>query len=202
MSETATEDKKKAGNGAKAAGGELIKKGNPDADLLAIAGGDDGFEMIQTGGVSKWLNLKAFQADPNAATNVAVKANGKYFKAALLSRQEMTDENSAEENADGVRVRYFYNVRLLTPCPVTVKDENGQSKEEMAQPGEIISVGERHALKALKEMAEDGGQYVVVIRPHSRIKIGGGHTMWTFDMAKKTIRPPVKIVHQAAKTPF
>lgn len=200
--ETASEDKAAESNALAKTGpanGELVEKrksGETTAMLKQLgfsASEIEGFEQVQTGGVSKWLNLRAFQEDPNAAQNKAVNGNGKAFAGLLLGRQEIVDEEGSETNADGVAVRYFYTLRLISPCPVTVKNEEGHTEEQVAQPGEIINVGERHALKALKEWSEDGGQYIVAVRPHSRIKVAGSRTMWTFDVHRRVMRPPMRV---------
>ncbi len=164
----------------------------------------EGAETISMGGVTKWVDLRAFQEDPNAAQNKPVKGNGKAFAGALLSRQEIevSDSESGEVKADGTKVRFFYLLRLAAPCPVTYKNEEKETIEETAEVGEIVAIGERHHLRPLRDLCEDGGLYVLVIQPHSRIKIGGGQTMWTFNIVKKTIRPPVKMQVIPAKAPF
>lgn len=164
----------------------------------------EGAETISMGGVTKWVDLRKFQDNPNAAQNQAVKGNGKAFAGALLSRQEIEvdEDQSGEVKADGTKVRYFYLLRLASPCPVTYKNEEKETIEETAEMGEIVAIGERHHLRALRDLCDDGGLYVLVIRPHSRVKIGGGQTMWTFDIVKKTIRQPVKMQVIPAKAPF
>lgn len=186
---------------------ELVKPNDPTEEqkqlLKALGmGPDDQLEKVQSGGVTKWLDLAKFMADPKTPQGEPCKANGKFFAGGLLGVQEMEDEDAKEENADGVKVRYFYNLKLITPCPVTWKNENGERIEEEAQPGDIIAVGERHSLKEMRTMATDGGVYVVVIKPHSRIKINPKQTMWTFDMWRKVVRPAVKIVSQGQPVPF
>lgn len=165
-----------------------------------------GAETIQMGGITKWVDLTKFQQDPEAAQGVPVKGNGKAFAGALLSRQEIevADDESGELKNDGTKVRFFYLLRLVAPCPVTYKDDNKDTIEEEAQPGEIVAIGERHHLKPLRDLCDDGGLYVVVIKPHSRVKIGGKKTMWTFDVVKKTLRQPVKmqIIPAKEKAPF
>lgn len=179
---------------------ELVKKGDPAAELAALMGSigispeeAQGLEQVQSGGLTKWIDLRAFQVDPDAPREKPVKGNGQAFAGGLLGMQEIEDEESGELNADGIKVRYFYNIKLMTPCPVAYKNENKEEVTEIAQPGEIIAVGERHALRGLRELATDGGLYVVVIRPHSRIKVSPSRTMWTFDMWKKVVRPPMKV---------
>lgn len=157
-------------------------------------------ETIQTGGITKWVDLTAFQVNPNAAQNEAVQGNGRAFAGALLSRQEI--EGPVDKETGEVKIRYFYLLRLVAPCPVSYKDENKDEINEEAQPGEIVAIGERHGLKPLADLCTDGGLYVVVIKPHSRVKIGGGHTMWTFDVVKKTLRQPVKMQIIPQKAPF
>lgn len=164
----------------------------------------EGAETIAMGGVTKWVDLRKFQEDPDAGQGEPVRGNGKAFAGALLSRQEIEvdDKQAGEVKADGTKVRFFYLLRLAAPCPVTYKDEDKETIEEVAEVGEIVAIGERHHLRPLRDLCDDGGLYVLVIRPHSRVKIGGGQTMWTFDIVKKTIRPPVKMQVIPAKTPF
>ncbi len=206
--QTESKEAKKVDNGK-----AIAKKVDPGIEV-ANALKDLGFgdmseaplEQIKSGGIQKWLNLKAFQADPNAPQNKAVAATGKMFAGILIGRQEIEvdDDEAGELNADGHKVRFFYNLRLVTPAPVTFKDDSGASQEGEAKPGDIIAVGERHTLKDMRALSEDGGTYCIVIKPHSRISIGRGQTMWTFDMWKKTLRPPMKISADVKlpRTPF
>lgn len=179
----------------------LIKAAGVDMDDF---GGMDNAEVIQSGGVTKWVDLRKFQVNPAAKDKEPVMGNGKAFAGALLSRQEIEvdDDESGEVKADGTKVRFFYLLRLLAPCPVTYKDENKETIEEDAEAGEIVAIGERHHLKPLRELCEDGGLYVLAIKPHSRIKISATRTMWTFDVVKKTLRAPVKMQVIPAKAPF
>ncbi len=165
-----------------------------------------GAEVIQSGGLTKWVDLRKFMANPQAGDKEAVAGNGQAFAGVLLSRQEIPvkDTDSGEVRADGVKVRFYYLLRLISPCPVAYKDENKDDVEEVAQPGEIVAIGERNKLMPMRELCEDGGIYAMVIKPHSRIKIGGGHTMWTFDLVKKTLRAPAKltVIKAGEKVPF
>ena len=167
-------------------------------DLTEFDMGDA--ESIQSGGITKWIDLKQFQVDPAAAQNAAVKGNGKAFAGALLSRQEIEDK--PDKDTGEVKIRYFYLLRLVAPCPVSYKDENKDEVKEVAQAGEIVAIGERHGLKPLADLCNDGGLYIIAIKPHSRVKIGGGQTMWTFDVVKKTLRAPVKMQVIQAKAGF
>ncbi len=164
----------------------------------------EGAETIAMGGVTKWVDLRKFQVDPTAAQSQPVKGNGKAFAGALLSRQEIEvdDDQTGFVKDDGTKVRFFYLLRLAAPCPVTYKNEDKETIEEVAEVGEIVAIGERHHLRPLRELCEDGGLYVLVIQPHSRVKIGGGQTMWTFNIVKKTLRAPVKMQVIPAKAPF
>ncbi len=179
----------------------LIKAAGVDMEDF---GGMENAEVIQSGGVTKWVDLRKFQVNPAAKDKEPVLGNGKAFAGALLSRQEIEvdDDESGEVKADGTKVRFFYLLRLLAPCPVTYKDENKETIEEDAEAGEIVAIGERHHLKPLRELCEDGGLYVLAIKPHSRIKISATRTMWTFDVVKKTLRAPVKMQVIPAKAPF
>jgi hypothetical protein len=189
----------------------LTVKGQIDqvATVLTAAGisSDDlqGAEVIQSGGITKWVDLRSFMEKAHAGDREAVKGNGQAFAGALLSREEIPvdEDESGEIKADGTKVRFYYLLRLISPCPVAYKDENKEEIKEVAQPGDIVAIGERNKLKPLRALCEDGGLYVIVIKPHSRIKIGGGQTMWTFDLLKKTVRLPAKVQLLAPeKAPF
>jgi hypothetical protein len=179
---------------------QVVKAAEIDVSTVDM----EGAETIAMGGVTKWVDLRKFQADPNAPQGEPVRGNGKAFAGALLSRQEIEvdDKQAGEVKADGTKVRFFYLLRLAAPCPVTYKDEDKETVEETAEVGEIVAIGERHHLRPLRELCDDGGLYVLVIQPHSRIKIGGGQTMWTFNIVKKTLRQPVKMQVIPAKAPF
>jgi len=179
---------------------QIVKSAQIDLSTVDM----EGAETIAMGGVTKWVDLKKFQADPEAPQGVPVKGNGKAFAGALLSRQEIEvdPEESGEVKADGTKVRFFYLLRLAAPCPVSYKNEEKETVEEIAEVGEIVAIGERHHLRPLRELCEDGGLYVLVIQPHSRVKIGKVQTMWTFNIVKKTLRQPVKMQVIPAKAPF
>jgi hypothetical protein len=179
---------------------QIVKAAEIDLSTVDM----EGAETISMGGVTKWVDLKQFQVDPTAPQGVPVKGNGKAFAGALLSRQEIEvdEDESGEVKADGHKVRFFYLLRLAAPCPVSYKNEDKETVEEIAEVGEIVAIGERHHLRPLRELCEDGGLYVLVIQPHSRVKIGKVQTMWTFNIVKKTLRQPVKMQVIPAKAPF
>lgn len=154
----------------------------------------EGAEVIATGGVTKWVDLREFMDDPDAGDKDPVKGNGKTFAGVLLSRERFGGEETAVEDK---KVRHFYRLRLVAPCPVVFKDENKDEISEIAKVGEIVCIGERHHLKLLQPLCEDGGEYLIAIRPNSRIAIGGGQTLWTFDVVKKTLVAPTKAVQAA-----
>lgn len=144
-------------------------------DLTQAAGiSVDDLEVVQTGGILKWIDLSPFADDENWRS--------KAFAGVLVGM----DSIPMPEGKD----REYYLIRLVSPCPVTYRDEDRTNVAEVAQAGEIVALAHRDKLRTLRDMATDGGTYLVVIRPHSKIKIGGGHTMWTFDIARKVIMPP------------
>jgi len=194
-------EKQTNGNGATA----IAKPAGMDSIMDSIKG--LGFntdnvtvEHVQQGGVTKWLDLKQYMAKPDAAQNQPVGGNGEFFAGLLLGRQEMEDDKSEDINADGVKVRYFYTVKLgkmtdkMMKAHCTYKDEDGKAVKYDAKEGDIIAVGERHSLKTMRTWVDDGGLYFVIIRPHSRIGIGDGQTMWTFDVTRVVLKaPPPKV---------
>jgi hypothetical protein len=164
------------------------------AATLGIGVGDEAltFEKVSSGGVAKWVDMRAFQSDPNAPQGKAVTGNGKAFSGVLLGMGAVEvgeDDNGEIDETTGVKVRYFYTLKLVSPCPVTFKDDSGADQAAIAEPGDIVSIGERFALKTWRDLVKDGGSYAFVIRPHSRIK-RGSRTMWTFDIWKKVLRAP------------
>jgi hypothetical protein len=186
-----------------AAPGELVK-GDPSRETAALlrglgigAGDLAGFEQTQDGGITKWVDLKAFQVDPMAGNNEPVKGNGKAFAGYLIGRHEIEDQENGEPNDDGVPVRHFFTVRLVSGCPVSYKNEAGERVREEAKPGEIVAIGERYALRDLRSWAEDahaGAVYQIVLQPHSRIKTAkAARAMWTFRVFRNVIKPPMKV---------
>jgi hypothetical protein len=169
---------------------ELAKKMILPADLQKMSEG--GYDIIQTGGTTRWVNLRMFQEDPGTPQGKPAKGNGMFIEGVLLDRQEIADDKG-EENQDGELVRNFYNIRLLNTCPVSYKDDNKVTVEEIAVAGDVVAIGERSKLSMFRQWSEDGGLYQVIIQPHSRIAIGGGHTMWTFNVGRKILRPAMKV---------
>lgn len=123
----------------------------------------EGFEQTQSGGIRKWVEL----------------VPGRVLAGVLMSRQQVEDEEGAKVS---------YSIRLVRPYLIKYKNEAGTKLEEEAQPGEIVHLGERHTLTGLASWCDDGGLYAVAIRPHSKIPVGGGRTMWTFDIWRKVLR--------------
>jgi len=183
--------------------GELVK-GDPTRETAALLRGlgldpkaIEGYEQTQDGGITKWVDLKAFQLDPAAGNSDAVKGNGKAFAGYLIGRHEIEDQENGEPNEDGVPVRHFYSIRLVSPCPVSYKNEQGERVREEAKAGEIVAIGERYALRDLRAWSDDahaGAVYQIVLQPHSRIKVkGGARAMWTFRVFRNVVRPPMKV---------
>ena len=172
---------------------------------LADAGIDaSDFVQTQTGGVTKWIDLKKFQEDPDAPDGRPVKGNGNVFAGTLMSRQEfdVDEEESGIEREDGSKYRNVYFLRLIAPCPVTWQDEEKNAHEGMAERGDIVAIGERHQLRKWRDLVDGGGEFIVIARPHSRIKISKVRTMWTFDTWQKTVRnPPPKLIVQQPTLP-
>lgn len=204
-----SDDKKKAetkgtnGNGQPDASAGTVSKAKDDGDVKSLKGALSALgididklgpvEHVQQGGVTKWLDMKKYMVDPTIAQNMPAGANGDFFAGLLLGRHEIEDEKG-EENADGVLVRHFYTIKLATPAHCYYKDEDNKPVSMEAKPLDIIALGERHSLRALREWAADGGTYLVIIKPHSRIRIGGQQTMWTFEVKRIVINsPPPKV---------
>jgi hypothetical protein len=168
-----------------------------------------GFQRTATGGVTKWVDMRAFMVDPNVPQNKPVKGNGKGFAGTLLGKgsMEVDEEEGGEEVTDEItgevrRMRYFYSIRLAAPCPVTFKDENGEDQSSVAAVGDVVCIGERFQFRKWRDMVADGGEYLVAVMPDSRIKIKGGkRTMWTFNVWEKTLRPAMRVRAELVHTP-
>lgn len=165
-------------------------------------------ETVQTGGITKWVDMRAFMSDPTAPDGKPCKGNGRFIAGLLLSRHEMEDDENGEVDPDsGKRLRYFYTIRLSQPCPVTYKNENREDVKEEAAVKEIVALGERYSLRnELRKFADDvanGGIIAVGILPVERIKVSPSRTMWTFDVKRIVIRHAPKLVATPGqRTPF
>lgn len=178
---------------AKAETGALIPK-----DLKEIV--DEGYDIVQTGGQTKWVDMNGFVPE-GTGQNDPCKGNGRFIEGVLVGMQpiEVLDRRTKE-----LVTRYFYNIQLMKPCPVTYKDEDGSDIEEEAQAGEIVALGERAKLAPLREWATDGGVYQLKIVPHSKIPIDNNQTLWTFNIGRKILRQPNPelVVRNKANVPF
>lgn len=162
---------------------------------------DDGFEVVQVGGETKWVDLEQFQEE-GAEAGKPCKGNGRMIEGTLMGVQEIEALNTRTKE---IEKRFFYNIQLTKPCPVTYKNEDNVDVQEDAQPGDIVALGERSKLAFLHDLATDGGIYQVRIIPHSKIGIGGGQTLWTFNIGKKVLRPApqrTELVRVVEKAPF
>lgn len=160
---------------------------------------EEGYDVIQVGGTTKWVDMEAF-AEEGAGRNEPCKSNGRIIEGVLLGKQGI---DAIDPRTKEIVHRYFFNFQLLSPCPVNYKDEDGSDIEEDAMPGDIVALGERSKLAFLHQLCDDGGMYQLRIVPHSRIPIGGGQTLWTFNIGKKVLRmPSPQLVARGEKAPF
>jgi len=163
---------------------------------------DDSFEQIQTGGQDRWVHLEAFLEDP--AAKGPAHANGSVFAGVLTGKTEVEvgdDEPGGEDLPDGRRVRYFYTLVLRSPCPVMWREggKGGSIQTAIAEVGTAVNIGERTKLRILRPLTEDGGQYLVVIKPDEKINVGRPQPMWTFGVWKKVLRQPTVIIPPPSK---
>jgi hypothetical protein len=135
------------------------------------------FEIVATAGQTKWVNLQQF---------LEPAWSGKTFVGVLIARKSIPD--AKKTNPDGTpQRRYYYLLQLVSPCPVSYSDENGDGVDEVAQPGEIVALGERSKLEILGDLIAQGGVQMVMIRPNAPIAIGHSQTMWTFDIGRRVL---------------
>lgn len=164
-----------------------------------------GFEQTASGDLTKWFDLRAMMEDPSIPDKLPAKAKPNVgFAGVLLGMGEMqVDPNEAgaeeiedEETGEVRSVRYFYFVRLISTCPVSWKNDNNEDKTAVAQPGEIIAVGERFAFKKWRALATDGGVYQVVVQPveRRRLRRNPKRCMWHFNVWEKTLKPAAKLM--------
>jgi hypothetical protein len=129
------------------------------------------FEVVETSGATKWVDLQQF---------LDQSWSGKAFSGYLMARRWYMDQKEMK--------RHYYLLQLTSPCPVSFKDEHGESISWVAQVGEVVALGERTKLEILNTLLEQGGIRVVVIRPNAPIAINRGQTMWTFDIAQRLLQ--------------
>lgn len=195
--------------------GELVKR-DEGGDLTTAAPGLGflktlgmekdlaGFEQTASGQVTKWFDIRPMMSDPTVSDKEPTKALPNVgFAGVLLGMGEMTvqegeggEEVEDEETGEVRKVRMFYFLRLQTTCPVTWKDEKNEEHTDMAQPGELIAVGERFAFKKWRALAADPGRYVVVAQPveRRRLRRNPKRLMWHFNLWEKELpRPTPKV---------
>jgi hypothetical protein len=90
----------------------------------------------------------------------------------------------------------YYQFELIEPTIAYRKPEGGQrgEREEVTvNKGEFINVDEKSQLEALQDLLRDGATWLVWLRAKEQIDIGGGKTVWVFDVKKKLAKaaPPV-----------
>ncbi len=84
---------------------------------------------------------------------------------------------------------YFYQLKLVKPTLAVRKD--GETKETETvelEPGEVICVDERAALKDLVHLTKDKpGSWQVFLRCIEKVDIDNGQTFWRYSVGKKRI---------------
>lgn len=84
------------------------------------------------------------------------------------------------ENKRGRNQQLVYVIRLGAPCLAVTKDE----PEPHEYPkGATIALRETHNLRPLREYV--GKRGIVWCKPEKQKDIGGGQTLWTFDLRAK-----------------
>lgn len=98
-----------------------------------------------------------------------------------------------QQDDDGV-YQAFYQIKLLTDCPATVKDkETKESKDVTLTKGQIINVGEHKALEDLSPKTRDGGVYDVWFKYIKQDKVQGTRrTFWVVDGPRLRVIKPAQ----------
>lgn len=122
--------------------------------------------VVSIAGPAKWIDLEKFSKGKSW--------EGKSFTAALLTRNSYVDVKG--------KLCGYYTLQLISSCPITYDDEDGERIEGIAEPGDLVQLRERAKLTKLSELLDIPGLHLLAIKPHSPISIGSGQTMWTFDI--------------------
>jgi hypothetical protein len=214
---TATKKHEETTDDLPVASGELVKH-NPNAggiapnavlSKLGLKPADlEGFEQTSSGEITKWFDLRQMMEDPKVSDKSPAKAKpNSFFGGVLMGVSEMkvdegesgAEEITDEETGEVRTVRYFYFLRLTTPCPVTWKDDEGKEHSGTANPGDIIAVGERFAFKKWRQLVADGSYYVIV-QPTARrpLRKNPKRLMWNFNVWEKCLKLHPKLRVQSA----
>lgn len=150
-----------------------------------------GYDVVESGEILKWVALD----DSGTFTDDEGNTHPIVIEGVLIGREVIRDEDDDGEE----RERHAFSIRIIRPCPVEYKDENGSKVQEVAQPGEIVTMSSRERLKKLEGWVDDGGVHQVFIKPTRKVKIGKGRTMWLFAVGEKLLKagPPAYIPPKA-----
>lgn len=182
MNETATETKKQqtAKNGAAPSnGGDLLSQIN--------IGSTEGFQNL-----SNEVDLYYVPEYPKDS------GNGNPVRGIVLEMRERKPEPlDAKRPELGMKEpSRFYLLRSTGRFIVAYKDENDKKAYRLCEPGEIVWVDERHALKQLEGFMPKlvRGQTVaaeICFVPKKKVNLGGGRTVWKGQLSGQVVKPEV-----------
>ena len=160
---------------------EVMQKAMADA-LPGTIRPTDGFVMEEVGADNLWVTLaetkkkkwpQGYDGKPPVIQGFLVGVDQ------LKNKDGKVDPETGE-----VRVNRFFNLIATTDrIPVT----DSSDKARFAKMGEMVSLSKRDRLEKLEEIAERPGMWEVQIEPTIEKDIGGGQSLWLFNIASRQV---------------
>lgn len=142
-------------------------------EFKALFAGDKGFERVDIPEVDGWFKAEA----------------GAFFYGRIISHFQIADDKKGT-------MRDIIVLKLGADCKSTV--QKGSKETQTMAKGGVLAVGITHKLKPLLEYVTNKG--IVAAKALSKDSIGGGQTMWTYEInckGEKAAPPASAILTQA-----
>jgi len=98
----------------------------------------------------------------NDSAGWVAKVKGNVVYGALLGRFTRSDGGMVADDGSGTTVRHFYQVKLLQPCKLSVKEEDRDANDEStftrtAKKGDVVNLDENKGVEGLADAVKEGG---------------------------------------------
>lgn len=118
---------------------------------------------------------------PDGPQNWVKFEEGLVIKGNLIGRFE-------RKNRTNNKIQYFYQIQLTEPLKAWRKPNKEDPAEEVqCEAGETVCIDEKHKLKCLQDIIDDGAKYSVVIHVEDQIDLDNQQTMWNAAVFHKRI---------------